>query len=89
MTSVSISKIDESYNTDKAPDTLTSKEDLVDYRTEHENHENKGNLQDIPSENSSMHTSSKVNYIFYIIYIISIILFRITIQIKILIIKPI
>ena len=60
-TSISISKIDESYNTDKAPDTLTSKEDFVEYKTDHENHENKGNLQDIPSENSSIYASSKVN----------------------------
>ena len=59
-TSISISKIDESYNTDKAPDTLTSKEDFGEYRTEHDNHENKGNLQDIPSENSSIYASSKV-----------------------------
>ena len=59
-TSISISKIDESYNTDKAPDTLTSKEDFGEYRAEHDNHENKGNLQDIPSENSSIYASSKV-----------------------------
>ena len=56
-TSKSISKIDESYNTDKAPDTLMSKEDLGDYKIDHEN---KGNLQDIPSENSSICASSKV-----------------------------
>ena len=54
-TSISISKIDESYNTDKAPDTLTSKEDFGEYKTEHDN---KGNLQDIPSENSSLYNSS-------------------------------
>ena len=57
-TSISISKIDESYNTDKAPDTLTSKEDMGEYnRTEHDN---KGDLQDIPSEGSSVYASSKV-----------------------------
>ena len=56
--SISISKIDESYNTDKAPDTFTSKEDIGEYnRTEHDN---KRDLQDIASEDSSINTSSKV-----------------------------
>ena len=56
--SITVSKIDESYNTDKAPDTLTSKEDFGDYRGER-----KGYLQDIPSEDSSLYDSTKVRKI--------------------------
>ena len=54
--SVTVSKIDESYNTDKGPDIL-AREDYPDYRTDHEKKED---LQDIPSENSSIYASSKV-----------------------------
>ena len=53
--SITISKIDESYNTDKAPDTLTSKDDFGEYKNEKKNY-----LQDIPSENASVYTSTKV-----------------------------
>jgi hypothetical protein len=54
--SITVSKIDESYNTDKAPDTLTSKEDFGDYRTDRRNY-----LQDIPSEYSDVYDSTKVS----------------------------
>ena len=54
--SVTVSKIDESYNTDKAPDIL-AREDYPDYKIDHEKKED---LQDIPSENSSIYASSKV-----------------------------
>ena len=50
-----VSKIDESYNTDKAPDTLTSKDDLVDNKSDR-----KAYLQDIPSENTSRYDTNKV-----------------------------
>ena len=61
-----ISKIDESYNTDKTPDKFTTKEDIREhYKTEHDN---KGDIRDIPSEDSSVNASSKVrNKIFLII----------------------
>ena len=59
--SITISKIDESYNTDKAPDTLTSKDDFGEYKNEKKNY-----LQDIPSEDSAMYESGKVRKkIFY------------------------
>ena len=48
-----ISKIDESYNTDKGPENFNNKDDFNDH---------KGNLQDIPSESSSVF-STKVIYI--------------------------
>ena len=48
-----ISKIDESYNTDKGPEYFNNKDDYNDH---------KGNLQDIPSESSSVF-STKVIYI--------------------------
>ena len=54
--SISVSKIDESYNADRAPDTFNGKEDFND-----NNIENKGYLQDIPSENSSVQTSNRVS----------------------------
>jgi len=54
--SISISKIDESYNADRAPDTINGREEFNDYKSE-----NKGYLQDIPSENSSVQTSHKVS----------------------------
>ena len=54
--SISISKIDESYNADRAPDTINGKEEITDYKLD-----NKGYLQDIPSENSSVQTSNKVS----------------------------
>ena len=58
--SIVVSKLDESYNTDKAPDTITSKEDL-EYKSD-----KKGYLQDIPSEDSAMYESGKVRKkIFY------------------------
>ena len=50
---VQISKIDESYNTDKGPENFNNKDDFNDH---------KGNLQDIPSESSSVF-STKVIYI--------------------------
>ncbi len=53
---MSISKIDESYNADRASDTLNGKEEINDYKFD-----NKGNLQDIPSENSSVEISNKVS----------------------------
>ena len=48
---VQISKIDETYNADKAPENLNNKENI---------NERKGNLQDIPSDSSSIF-SGKVN----------------------------
>ena len=47
------SKKDESYNTDKGPESFNNKDDINDH---------KGNLQDIPSESSSVF-STKVIYI--------------------------
>ena len=55
-----VSKIDESYNTDKAPDTMNSKEDLGDYRSDR-----KGYLPDIPSETSSIYESTMVRKILF------------------------
>jgi hypothetical protein len=52
--SISISKIDESYNADRAPDTINGREEFNDYKSD-----NKGYLQDIPSESSSVQTSNK------------------------------
>ena len=57
--SIVVSKLDESYNTDKAPDTITSKEDL-EYKSD-----KKGYLQDIPSEDSAMYESGKVRKIIF------------------------
>ena len=54
--SISVSKIDESYNADRAPDTFNGKEDFNDNKSD-----NRGYLQDIPSENSSVQTSNKVS----------------------------
>ena len=53
--SISISKIDESYNADKATDTFNGREEFNDYK------DHKRYLQDIPSENSSVQTSNKVS----------------------------
>ena len=67
--SISVSKIDESYNADRAPDTFNGKEDLNDFKSE-----NKGTyLHDIPSENSSVQTSHRVSYNNYYIFILYII----------------
>lgn len=55
MTSVSISKIDESYNTDKASDLL-----LKEYEPVINKIDNKSNFQDIHSENSSISNVNKV-----------------------------
>ena len=55
MTSVSISKIDESYNTDKASDLLPKEYEPVINKID-----NKSNFQDIPSENSSISNVNKV-----------------------------
>ncbi len=57
---IPISKIDESYNTDKAPDLLNGRDEFNDYKNER-----KGVLQDIESESSSRNNSTKVIYIFY------------------------
>ena len=54
----SVSKRDESYNTDKAPDTLASKEEYGDYRPDNEN-DRRNNLQNNPSANS-LYNLSKV-----------------------------
>ena len=59
--SISISKIDESYNADKAPDTFVAKEEVNEIKID-----NKTYLQDIPSENSSGQTSNKVSFILII-----------------------
>ena len=48
-----ISKINESYNMDKAPDTLTSNDEMMEYRTVIDN-DKRSNLQDIQSESSSL-----------------------------------
>ena len=63
--SISISKIDESYNADKAPDTFVAKEEVNEIKID-----NKTYLQDIPSENSSGERSNKVSFIInnFIIY---------------------
>lgn len=56
---IPVSKIDESYNTDKGPDILNSKEDINEFKGER-----KGYLQDIPSEDSSVFNSKKVKIYF-------------------------
>ena len=48
-----------SYNTDKGPDILNSKEDINEFKGER-----KGYLQDIPSEDSSVFNSKKVKIYF-------------------------
>ena len=58
---IPISKIDESYNTDKGPDLLNGKDEFNDYKNDR-----RGVLQDIQSESSSLYNSTKVN-IYYII----------------------
>ena len=52
---ITFSKIDESYNADRAPDTFNGREELNDIKTDNKG----GYLHDIPSENS---TSRKVSY---------------------------
>ena len=55
MTSVSISKIDESYNTDKANDIL-----IKDYEPVINKIETRSPNQDIPSENSFTNNTNRV-----------------------------
>ena len=58
MTSVSISKIDESYNTDKASDILSKEYEPVITKIE-----SRSPNQDIPSENSfTINTNRVSNY---------------------------
>ena len=59
--SVSISKRDESYNADKATDIMNPMEDFNDLKSV-----NKGNLHDIPSESSSVPTTSNKVSLFII-----------------------
>jgi hypothetical protein len=56
MTSVSISKIDESYNTDKANDIL-----IKDYEPVINKIETRSPNQDIPSENSFTNNTNRVS----------------------------
>ncbi len=61
---IPISKIDESYNTDKAPDLLNGRDEFNDYKNDR-----KGVLQDIQSESSSLYNSTKVKIYFIIIFL--------------------
>ena len=47
-------KLDESYNTDKGPETLASKDDFGDYKNRN---------QDIPSESTAVYTRVSNIYI--------------------------
>ena len=51
---IQVSKIDESYNTDK-PDNLNGREEFNEYKSE-----KKGHLQDLPIEHSSELNSKRV-----------------------------
>ena len=62
---IPVSKIDESYNTDKSPDILNGRDESNDYKNDR-----KGYLQDIPSESSSMYNSTRVKINFIIIHFI-------------------
>jgi len=55
---IPISKIDESYNTDKGPDLLNGRDEFNDYKNDR-----RGVLQDIQSESSSLYNSTKGNVI--------------------------
>ena len=61
---IPISKIDESYNTDKGPDLLNGRDEFNDYKNDR-----RGVLQDIQSESSSLYNSTKVNLYYIIIYL--------------------
>ena len=61
---IPISKIDESYNTDKGPELLNGKDDFNDYKNDR-----RGVLQDIQSESSSLYNSTKVNLYYIIIFL--------------------
>jgi hypothetical protein len=62
---IPVSKIDESYNTDKSPDILNGRDESNDYKNDR-----RGYLQDIPSESSSMYNSTRVKNYFIIIHFI-------------------
>ena len=60
MQTIPVSKIDESYNTDR-PDTLNRNEEINDYKNDR-----KGYLQDVQNDSSSMLHNTKVRkYFFY------------------------
>ena len=62
---IPISKIDESYNTDKSPDILNGRDESNDYKNDR-----RGYLQDIQSESSSFLNSARVKNYFIIIHFI-------------------
>ena len=57
-----MSKIDESYDTDRGRENLNTKDDINEFKTERKNY-----LPEIPSENSSLYTSTKVKINFIIL----------------------
>ena len=61
---IPISKIDESYNTDKGPELLNGRDEFNDYKNDR-----RGVLQDIQSESSSLYNSTKVNLYYIIIFL--------------------
>jgi hypothetical protein len=61
---IPISKIDESYNTDKGPEHLNGRDEFNDYKNDR-----RGVLQDIQSESSSLYNSTKVNLYYIIIFL--------------------
>ena len=61
---IPISKIDESYNTDKGPELLNGRDEFNDYKNDR-----RGVLQDIQSESSSLYNSTKVNIYYIIIFL--------------------